>query len=121
MKGLVLLVMLCSLPCTSFAEDLHSEKDYQYAWCNRRGGDTRCDLPGPERCDCLLPKYAIEVDFAKRWESAIGQSLRYAMLSGKKPGIVLILGSEKDKRYLSRLRDTIHYHGLDITCWSILQ
>ena len=54
------------------------------------------------RVDCLTSKYAIEVDFAKKWAEGIGQSLYYADVTGKKPGVGLIVG-KKDKRYLKRL------------------
>ena len=30
------------------------------------------------RCDILTSTHAIEVDFAKKWAEAIGQSLNYA-------------------------------------------
>ena len=37
------------------------------------------------RCDILTATHAIEVDFAKKWAEAIGQSLNYAMQTGKRP------------------------------------
>ena len=35
------------------------------------------------RCDILTATHAIEVDFARKWAEAIGQSLNYAMHTGK--------------------------------------
>jgi hypothetical protein len=54
------------------------------------------------RVDCLTDDYAIEVDFAKKWAESVGQSLYYADVTGKNPGVGLIVG-KKDKRYLKRL------------------
>ena len=54
------------------------------------------------RVDCLTDEYAVEVDFAKKWAEAVGQSLHYAEMTGKKPAIVLIAG-KSDSRHLDRL------------------
>lgn len=42
------------------------------------------------RVDIETRYYAIEVDFSRKWAEAVGQSLYYAHLTGKRPGIVLI-------------------------------
>ena len=47
-------------------------------------------MPDGTRCDILTDTHAIEVDFADKWAEAIGQSLNYAMQTGKKAGIVLV-------------------------------
>ena len=51
-------------------------------------------MPDGTRCDILTDTHAIEVDFADKWAEAIGQSLNYAMQTGKKAGIVLVLKDE---------------------------
>ena len=43
------------------------------------------------RCDILTATHAIEVDFAKKWAEAIGQSLHYALHTGKRPAVALIV------------------------------
>ncbi|MFH1027609.1 MAG: hypothetical protein V1791_06370 [Pseudomonadota bacterium] len=35
--------------------------------------------------------YAVEVEYAHKWAEAIGQSLYYSRMTGKKPGVVLIM------------------------------
>ena len=55
------------------------------------------------RVDCLAKDYAIEFDFAKKWAEAVGQSLYYSKMTGKKPAIALILTSLTDYRYLKRI------------------
>jgi len=49
------------------------------------------------RCD-LLGNYAIEVDWAHKWAEAVGQSRLYGRITGRPPGIILLvegLGWEK--------------------------
>lgn len=56
-----------------------------------------------KRVDCLTDEYAIEVDFAKKWAEAIGQSLYYAQITGKKPAIGFIV-ENGDDRYIKRVK-----------------
>jgi len=63
--------------------------------------------------DCLTEEYAIEMDFGGKWAEAIGQSLSYAAMTGKKAGIVLIVGKKGD-RYIARIQKIIDVHSLDI-------
>jgi hypothetical protein len=54
------------------------------------------------RVDCITNKYAIEVDWAKKWAEAIGQSLYYAKMTNKQPAIGLIC-SKNDNRFKKRV------------------
>lgn len=54
------------------------------------------------RVDCVTSEYVYEVEFARKWAEAVGQSLYYAQATGKKPGIVLIAGADDD-RFVQRL------------------
>ncbi len=49
----------------------------------------------------------------------VGQSAYYALQSGKKVGIVLILETMKDRKYWIRLNTTIEHFNLPIDTWSI--
>ncbi len=80
------------------------EKYYADKWCTEHNGITEVRLEDNTRVDCLTAKYAVEVDFAKNWAQAIGQSLHYATVKRKKPGVVLILSSKKDERFVDRIR-----------------
>jgi hypothetical protein len=79
------------------------EKYYQTKMCNEFGGKVEYILFDKARVDCLTDEYAIEVDFAKKWAEGIGQTLYYAQVTGKKPAIGLIVGSD-DEKYLKRVR-----------------
>lgn len=66
------------------------------------GGRIEVRLDDGTRVDCLTSEYAVEVEFAQKWAESIGQSLYYAERTGKKPGVLLIMGKD-DQRYLTRL------------------
>ena len=69
------------------------------------------------RVDCLTDEYAVEVEFAKKWAEAVGQSLFYAKMTGKKPGIALIMEEDKDARFLKRLKTALR--GMNVTVWQV--
>ena len=71
------------------------------------------------RCDILTEDYAMEVDFAHKWAEAIGQSLNYARLTGKRAGIVLIIKKNKDENHLDRVFKIIESYNLPIDIFSI--
>ncbi len=74
-------------------------------------------MPDDSRCDCVTEKHAIEFDFAGKWSEAIGQSLNYAMQTGKRAGIVMIVEKQKDRRFWIRLNSIIQQFGLPIDTW----
>ncbi|MFA5460601.1 MAG: hypothetical protein WC274_00820 [Sulfurimonas sp.] len=80
-----------------------NEKYYQSKMCQELGGKMEYILTDKTRVDCLTNEYAIEVDFAQKWAEAIGQSLYYAHMTGKRPAIGFIVG-DGDERYIKRLR-----------------
>lgn len=112
----VLFCLNCALKVD--AARLYPEKQYQTVWCSQNGGVEEVVLQDNTRVDCVLPKYAIEFDFANKWSEAVGQSLYYACLAQKAPGIVLIMENyQKDIKYLSRLRRIAGIYG--ITVWTM--
>ncbi len=82
-----------------------NERFYQTKMCNRLKGKIEFVLPDKTRIDCLTDKYAIEVDWARKWTEAVGQSIYYAEIAKKKPAIALIMAKNNtDERHLKRLR-----------------
>lgn len=115
MRFLLLCVLIFSglSPAYSF-----NEKDYQTGWCGLNNGKTEVVLPDKTRVDCVTKTHAVEFDFAKKWGESIGQSLYYASILNKAPGIVLIIQNpEKDLRYLKRLETVAQKYG--ITVWTL--
>lgn len=114
---LTLLTIFVLSIITAYAAHLYPEKDYQNKWCAEHGGITEYRLSDKTRVDCLTETHAIEFDFAKKWAEAVGQSLYYALKTGKHPGIVLIIEKPSDARHLLKL--TPLSEELGITIWII--
>jgi hypothetical protein len=97
----------------------HPERWYQELWCGDYKGQVEVVMPDGTRCDCLTDTHAIEFDFSNNRAEAIGQSAYYALQTGKKAGVVLVLETVKDWRYWIRLNTNIDYFNLQIDTWSI--
>jgi len=96
------------------AKHLHKEKYYQQQFCKEMRGIQEYRLKDNSRVDCLTSEYAIEVDFAKKWTEAIGQSLYYSLMTGKKAGIYLIIESPKEYIYLNRLKKVAKKFNIEV-------
>lgn len=110
------LLAACSTPYAQGKAHLHLEKYYQERWCNEHHGVMKYRLPDKTRVDCLTDEYAIEFDFASKWAESIGQALYYAEMTGKRPGVVLIIEYSGDERFKKRLERVTDRHG--ITVWT---
>jgi hypothetical protein len=107
------------VPGAVHAKHDHPERWYQERWCSKNGGRAEVTLPDKTRCDCETDKHAIEFDFGSKWAEAIGQALYYGLQTGKRPGVVLILERETDRKYWIRLNSTIDHYSLPIKAWAI--
>ena len=67
----------------------------------------------------MTDTHAIEFDFGNKWAESMGQAAYYALQTGKKAGIVLILESAKDRKYWIRLNSTVQHFNLLIDTWKI--
>ena len=112
-------LLICILLLTSVTISFASEATYRDAWCSSHNGTAEVINNDRTRVDCLTSEYAIEFDYASKWYEAVGQSLHYGLKTGKKPGIVLIMKTKKDQRYVNRLINAIEYYSLPITVWVI--
>ena len=97
----IIISSLVFIGCAS-ATNQHHEKHYQILLCNKLDGEIEYILEDRTRIDCLTDKYAVEVDFAKKWAESIGQSLYYSDMTGREPAVGLILGNN-EHRFLKRL------------------
>lgn len=64
-----------------------TKADYVKKYCV---GKIKYRLPDKTRVDCLTDTHAIEYGYSYKWAEAVGQSLHYANMTGKKAGIMLI-------------------------------
>lgn len=71
-------------------------------------------LDDKSRVDCLTDTLAVEVEFAPKWKEAVGQALFYAVKTGRKPGVVLILEKDSDSRFLDRIKIVGEKYGIEI-------
>jgi hypothetical protein len=118
-KATLILIIVFIFPAPLLAKREHPEKWYQQKWCEAHKGQVEVVLPDGTRCDCVTDTHAIEFDFGNGWAEAVGQSAYYAIQTGKKAGIVLILETMKDRKYWIRLNTTIEHFTLPIDTWSI--
>lgn len=107
MKRFLIMAWLMSVVLIGFfiydAQSASLEKEYQKAWCDNVGGQMEVVLPDGARIDCMTPTFAIEFDFGHKWAESVGQALYYALKTGKRPGVVLIVGPNEEQ-YISRLK-----------------
>ena len=114
MKYLLLIFFFFSFP--AYAKWL--EKDWNHLVCQHWQGKEEVWIDGG-RVDCITRSHSIETDYAHKWQQAIGQSLYYSLVTGLKPGILVIRQSKKDDKYIARLRKTIKYYRLPIKIWKV--
>ena len=112
--GLIGLIALLTIPSLSA-----TERDHQVPFCEQLQGKVEHILSDRTRVDCLTATHAIEVDFGHKWAEAIGQSLHYALMTDKLPGIYLILEKPADQRYLQRINQVINRWHLPIQVWTV--
>lgn len=74
-------------------------------------GQTEVSMEGG-RADIINGEYAVEVEFARKWKEAIGQSLWYGLQMRRKPGIVIVMQTLQDRKYGIMLQSAIDYAGL---------
>ena len=119
MHRLLPLLLLIALPCNAASSRGPGEHWYQDVWCNGMGGKVEHRLKDGRRIDCLTSSHAIEVEFANKWPEAVGQSLDYSMLTGKKAGIVLILKKPADHLHWQRMKTLVEHYQLPIRLWKL--
>lgn len=116
---LLSLLILYSVSLSVSAQKVqYYEKCYQDTWCAENKGKTEVYLSDRARVDCVTDTHALEVDFAYKWAEGIGQSLYYANMTGKKPGVLLIMENwGRDQKYLNGLNNVCNKYGVKV--WSI--
>lgn len=115
MKGIITGIILVILLVVLSSDLIAAEKDYQLKYCK---GKIEHVLPDRTRVDCLTETHAIEYDYGHKWAEAIGQSLHYAMYTGKRAGVVLIV-SPTEHRFVTRIKAVIDHYPLPISVWTV--
>ena len=90
----ILLVAVCSVA------DERSECERLAA---KYEAETEVILFDQTRVDLLSSEYAIEVDWSRKWAEAVGQSLYYAAVTGRRPAVILLVkDATAERRYVYR-------------------
>jgi hypothetical protein len=111
---IVLLIMLILSGSCEAKDELAISK----TWCAAHEGQAEVVLEDGARVDCVTDEYAIEFDYAPKWAESVGQSLYYALMTGKKPGVVLILTDlERQRRDITRLMKLAQKYGIKV--WTV--
>ncbi len=106
----VMTIIIMSTPCRA-----ESERQACDRLAAKYQAQTEVALPDRTRVDLLNDRYAIEVDFARKWAEAVGQSLHYADATGKEPAIILLVRNpSREQRYLRILEPLCQKHGITL-------
>lgn len=122
MRRLVLYLLLFTLitPSIAMAKHRHKEVWYQEHLAALLGGMMEYSPPEDNvRIDVLTDTEAIEVDFANKWAEGIGQALYYAVLSGERPCVALIVEKEKEYGFVRRVINTRNGLWIDLKIYVI--
>lgn len=117
LKQILITVLMVVITVPAVAKKY--ERDYQQVWCDAEKGRTEVVLKDRTRVDCLTATHAVEFDYAYKWAEAIGQSLGYALETKRKPGVVLIIRTDKDWKYVRKLKRINSALNLGITVWVV--
>jgi len=109
---LFLISALCFISITGYGQKhRYSEKQFADYIQSIMGGDREVSVPNG-RADLVTETHAIEVEFAEKWKNSLGQSLWYAFQTNKKAGIIIIMESNDDNKYVIMLQSLIEHNEL---------
>ena len=87
--------------------------------CADLDGRPEVRLEDGRRVDCLTATHAIEVEWSPKWAEAIGQALGYAVATGRRPGIYLLLRTGAAPDHVRRLREVQEAYWLPLDVWVV--
>lgn len=108
-RWLLCLLLLCFFAGTLYAGEVEEAARIAKRW----NAQTEVVLWDGTRVDILTEDTAYEVDWPHKWAEAVGQSLYYAHLTEKRPGVVLLVTDiEKERRYVYRCQTLCVRYGI---------
>ena len=114
MQKIFVILFLLFLPQSISAKTLFPESDYQNIWCSLHNGISEYKNTDKTRVDCLTKTHAVEFDFAKKWAESVGQAEYYALMTGKRGMVVLIIENPEEIKYLKKVQALSKLHDLDV-------
>jgi hypothetical protein len=106
----------------ALAQKAQKEDFYSELWCDSKGGESEVRTSQGTRADCVLPDYAVEVDFDNKWAEGLGQALHYGVEFDRQPAVLLIIKDHDGKdrtKYKQRLESTIDGANLGVKVFYI--
>lgn len=119
MKRILPILILLLVATVCYAKRNLPERHYQTQWAIAHGGMTEYRLSDNTRVDVLLEHYAVEVDFVDKFYEGVGQALYYAYMTGKQPGLVLIIEKDDDISMRRLQRAKYLCDRLRIKLWTV--
>jgi hypothetical protein len=118
MKKIIICILLSLISLSCIAQlTKQRESYYRDLFADSIGAETEYVLPDLSRVDIINDTFAIEVEFADKWAESIGQSLYYATILDKKPGVLLIVESTKDVKEIRRLMTIAALNNIKVWIW----
>ena len=114
MQKIFVILFLLFLPQSISAKTRFPESDYQNIWCSLHNGISEYKNTDKTRVDCLTKTHAVEFDFAKKWAESVGQAEYYALMTGKRGMVVLIIENPEEIKYLKKVQALSKLHDLDV-------
>jgi hypothetical protein len=88
--------------------------DPKKAWCVRNNGVTNVVLTSVHTADCLTPNFAVRIENAPLWQSAINDANAYGKVAGKRGLLVLVLNKWQDTGDFNKAKAEIRKRNLNI-------
>ena len=96
--------------------------EYEPAWSAylawKWGGEAEHRTVDGSRVDVLTDEFAWEVEWCKKWKESVGQALFYGVVTGRKPGVVLLLRRKPSEAvYFLRASIACREAGVTLRTW----
>jgi hypothetical protein len=117
MKYLLFIMLLMPISC--FATSYQPLEEYQAEWCAKNGGKIDYVYENDtSNVACIKDQYAIYTAYASKWKEAVGQALYYSVMTGKKPGVALIVpNTAEDTKNFKNLKQVADKYNIRV--WEI--
>jgi hypothetical protein len=90
MKYIIFLILMVPVSC--FATGYQPSGEYKTKWCSDNGGKVDyVHEDDASKVACIRDRYVIDVAHVGKWKEAVGQALFFSVITGKKPGVALIV------------------------------
>jgi hypothetical protein len=98
--------------------DYIAVQDFGLAEVDGKVEGVEVSLFNGKRVDLVWNGYAIEADWANKAPEGIGQSLYYAAVTHRKPGLLLLLKKSSDVRYVEQALVVCRRNTPEIRVWA---